>query len=200
MARVAVWLFGCLPPLWLRLRRGGCGVSMRVGARMLRELTRRGCLNGAPQARSEFHGIPRNRPDAGLPRSAAKGSQTWGRLLFGDFLLANQEKVTAPPGAHPGSRPLHRHAAQSASSRAAPRFRQAQPARTVMTDKGFDKLSPNRNRSLTPAPPHPNTPPSPADETPSAHAPPPPQTGCPPPPTPQSSPEKQCCRNSNTNK
>jgi len=32
MARVAV------PPLWLRLWRGGCGVSMRVEARMLRGL------------------------------------------------------------------------------------------------------------------------------------------------------------------
>ena len=32
-----VWLFGCLAahPFWLRLRRGGWGVSMRVGARML---------------------------------------------------------------------------------------------------------------------------------------------------------------------
>jgi hypothetical protein len=50
------------------------------------------------------------RPAAGVPRSAAQGSQTGGRLLFGDFLLARQEKVTAPPGAHPGSRPSHKHA------------------------------------------------------------------------------------------
>ena len=49
--------------------RGG----MRVGARMLRELTRRVCPNGAPQARSELCGEPRKRPAAGLPRSEAQG-------------------------------------------------------------------------------------------------------------------------------
>ena len=92
------WLFGCPPPCWLRLRRGGCGVSTRVEARVLRELTRRGCLNEAATQRSEFHGAPRNRHDAGLPRSEAQGSQTGGRLFFGDFLLAKQKKVTRSPG------------------------------------------------------------------------------------------------------
>jgi len=24
---LAVWMFGCPPPCWLRLRRGGCGVA-----------------------------------------------------------------------------------------------------------------------------------------------------------------------------
>ncbi|MDR6765787.1 hypothetical protein J2W88_001045 [Acidovorax delafieldii] len=85
-------------PCWLRLRRGGCGVSMGVGAPMLRELTRRGCLNEAAPQRSEFHGAPRSRHDAGLPRSEAQGSQTGGRLFFGDFLLAKQKKVTRSPG------------------------------------------------------------------------------------------------------
>ena len=33
-------------------------------------------------ARSEFHGAPRKRPDAGLPRSNAKGSQTAGSPFF----------------------------------------------------------------------------------------------------------------------
>ena len=95
---------------------------------MLRQLTRRGCPNGAPQARSEFCGAPRNRPAAGLPLRKAKGSQTGGRLLFGDFLLARQEKVTAPPGALPGSRPPHKHAAHQ---------------RACEQRTGFDKLSPN---------------------------------------------------------
>ena len=107
MARVDVRLSN---PLWLRLRRGDCGVACAAG-HTLRELARRGCPSEAPRARSEFHGAPRKRPAAGLPRSAAKGSQTWGRFLFGDFLLARQEKVTAPPGAHPGLRPQHGHAA-----------------------------------------------------------------------------------------
>ena len=96
----AVRLFGCsaVHPCWLRLRRGGCGVSMGVEAPMPRELTRRGCLNEAATQRSEFHGAPRNRPDAGLPLRTAKGSQTGGRLFFGDFLLAKQKKVTRTPG------------------------------------------------------------------------------------------------------
>ena len=64
--------------------RGG----MRAPARMLRELTRRVCPNGAPQARSELRGAPRKRPDAGLPRSEAQGSQTEGRLSFAYFSLA----------------------------------------------------------------------------------------------------------------
>ena len=100
MARMDVRLFGCLAPhpCWLRLRRGGCGVGMGVEAPMPRELTRRGCLNEAATQRSEFHGAPRNRHDAGLPLRSAKGSQTGGRLFFGDFLLAKQKKVTRTPG------------------------------------------------------------------------------------------------------
>ena len=93
---------GLFNPLGLRLGRGACGVGMRVEARMHRPLACRGCMNGAPQARSEFCGTPRKRPDPGLPRSAAKGSQTWGRLFFAYFLLAKQKKVSAPPGAYPG--------------------------------------------------------------------------------------------------
>ena len=103
MARTDVRLFGCLDvrlshPCWLRLRRGGCGVSMGVGAPMPRALTRRGCLNKAATQRSEFHGAPRSRPAAGLPLRNAKGSQTGDRLFFGDFLLAKQKKVTRTPG------------------------------------------------------------------------------------------------------
>ena len=50
---------------WLR---GG----MRVGARMLRQLTRRGCLNAAAKQRSEFHGAPRTR----APQVAGYWGQT----------------------------------------------------------------------------------------------------------------------------
>ena len=89
--------------------RGGMGAR----APMLRDLTRRGCPSGAAQQQSEFHGAPRKRTAAGLPRSAAKGSQTGGRPFFGDFLSAKRKKVTAPPGAHPGSRPWQRHTAPS---------------------------------------------------------------------------------------
>ena len=115
MARV-----GLFTPLWLRLGRGAFGVSVGVAAPTHRCLTCRGCLNGAPQARSEFCGTPRKRPDTGLPRSAAKGSQTWGRLFFAYFLLAKQKKVSAPPGAYPGQQyqkeelPIHCHQALEA--------------------------------------------------------------------------------------
>ena len=90
--------------------RGGMGAR----APMLRDLTRRGCPSGAAQQQSEFHGAPRNRTAAGLPRSAARGSQTGGRLSFGYFSLAKQRKVPRPPGRTPGSRPQQRHTAPSA--------------------------------------------------------------------------------------
>ena len=123
----AVWMFGCPPPVAApaagRLR-GGMGVA----APMLRHLTRCGCLNEAATQRSEFHGAPRKRTAAGLPRSAAQGSQTWGRPFFGDFLSAKRKKVTALPGALPGSRPMQRHAAKSTHK---PQLRQAQPERAA---------------------------------------------------------------------
>ena len=103
--------------------RGGMGAR----APMLRDLTRRGCPSGAAQQQSEFHGAPRNRPDAGLPRSEAQGSQTGGRLLLPSF-LGDARKEGAPPGAHPGTRPWQRHAAKSTSK---PRLRQAQPERAL---------------------------------------------------------------------
>ena len=97
MARV-----GLFTPLWLRLGRGACGVSVGVAAPTHRCLTCRGCLNGAPQARSEFCGTPRKRPDTGLPRSAAKGSQTWGRVLC--LLSCTSKKGGHPPGRVPASK------------------------------------------------------------------------------------------------
>ena len=80
MARVDVRLFGCPSPCWLRLRRGGCGVSRRVEARMPRRLARRSCLNGAATQRSEFCGAPRNRSDAGCPH-APRGGRRLGVAL-----------------------------------------------------------------------------------------------------------------------
>ena len=97
------WMSGCLDvrlshPLLAASAAGRLGGGTRVAARVLRAQTRRGCLNEAATQRSEFHGAPRNRTDAGLPLRNAKGSQTGGRLFFGDFLLAKQKKVTRSPG------------------------------------------------------------------------------------------------------
>ena len=131
---------GCLDvhPLLAAPAAGRLWGGTRVGARVLRDLTRRGCPSGAAQQQSEFHGAPRNRPDAGLPRSEAQGSQTGGRLFFGDFLLAKQKKVTAPPGAHPGTRPWHRHAERLASKS---HPRQAQPERTVARQDAISSVA-----------------------------------------------------------
>ena len=133
------WLFGCsdVPPLLAAPAAGRLGGGTRVGARVLRELTRRGCLNEAASQRSEFHGAPRNRHDAGLPWSEAQGSQTGGRLFFGDFLLAKQKKVTRMPGDSrlPHSTRAcssHRAKASTGPTRTdgmVPRLRQAQPKR-----------------------------------------------------------------------
>ena len=105
--RWPVWLFGCWmfgsPPLLAAPAAGRLRGGTRVGARVLRELTRRGCLNEAATQRSEFHGAPRNRHAAGLPLRTAKGSQTGGRLSFGSFSLAKQRKVPRPPGRLPAS-------------------------------------------------------------------------------------------------
>ena len=108
---------GCLAvrlptPLLAAPAAGRLRGGTRVGARVLRDLTRRGCPSGAAQQQSEFHGAPRKRTAAGLPRSAAQGSQTGGRLSFGYFSLAKQRKVPRPPGRTPGSRPWQRHAAK----------------------------------------------------------------------------------------
>ena len=96
----AVRLFGCsaVHPLLAAPAAGRLGGGTRVAARVLRALTRRGCLNEAATQRSEFHGAPRKRPDAGLPLRTAKGSQTGGRLSFGYFSLAKQRKVPRLPG------------------------------------------------------------------------------------------------------
>ena len=181
MARVAVWLFGCLAvwlfgclavgcpaptPLLAAPAAGRLRGGTRVGARVLRELTRRGCPSGARSAKR----VPRRTPQPPrrrLPRSAAKGSQTGGRLFFGHFLLAKQKKVTRTPGDSrpPPSTPAcfsnQRAMASTSSARTdevgVPRLRQAQLERVWWGDTAstgsartgvvgrhcFDGLSPN---------------------------------------------------------
>ena len=98
------WLFGCSAPHPLCMRRGaqrpadqGSRLSERSAAQRVRARPR---WTRAPQ----------------VARSEAQGRRQWGRLFFAYFLLAKQKKVTAPPGALPGSRPMQRHEAQSASN------------------------------------------------------------------------------------
>ena len=95
-----VWMFGCsaIHPLLAapaagRLRGEHGRLRVHASSSDSPWLSER----RAP-AQSEFHGAPRNRSDAGLPRSEAKGSQTGGRPFFGDFLSAKRKKVTRTPG------------------------------------------------------------------------------------------------------
>ncbi len=103
MARGAVRVLDVwLPtPLLAAPAAGRLWGGTRVGARVLRALARRSCPNGAATQRSEFCGALHNRLDAGLPRSAAKGSQTEGRLSFGYFLWRSKEKYLACRGDNP---------------------------------------------------------------------------------------------------
>ena len=84
---------------------GGVLAGWRLHRRMqpLRDLTGRGCLNGALSARSEFCGPTRQRPDPGRPAAKRRGRRQQGRLSLGYFSLAKQRKVARPPGRDPAS-------------------------------------------------------------------------------------------------
>ena len=70
-------------PLRLRLRRGACGVARAAQhARASWTDSPRLFERRERSERSEFCGAPRKRCGAGLPRSEAQGSQTWGRFVF----------------------------------------------------------------------------------------------------------------------
>ena len=91
-------------PLRLRLRRRACGVARAAQhARASSTDSPRLSERRERSERSEFCGAPRKRCDAGLPRSEAQGSQTWGRFLLPPFLVRTR-KGGALPGAHPGQR------------------------------------------------------------------------------------------------
>ena len=82
---------------------GLAGWRVQRSMHALRELTRRGCLNGAPQARSEFCGGTPTASIAGCPGAQRRGHGKWGRLFFAYFLLAKQKKAGRPPGRDPAS-------------------------------------------------------------------------------------------------
>ncbi len=82
-------------------RSGAQAGRMRVGARMPRALTRRGCPNGAAPQRSEFHGGPVCASIAGFPVAQAQGTRAAGSPFLAYFLSAKRKKVTRPPGRDP---------------------------------------------------------------------------------------------------
>ena len=183
MARVAVGLFGCPPPSGCACGGAFAGWHGRLRAHASSSDSPWLSERSAP-ARSEFHGAPRKRPAAGLPR---RGRRLQGRLSFGYFSLAKQRTSTSPAGARPGLRPQKRHSInyKNNSYQRLPQKRQR-------------LKTPNPN--FTPAQSPPDTPAPPSGEKPSACAPPLPPTGCPRPPTSPCQQEKRCCRSSNTSR
>ena len=77
---------------WPEPLPSGCAEERSVS-----RIRARSCLSEVSSAR------PRETRAPQVARSEAEGRRQWGRLFFGYFLLARQKKVTAPPGAHPGS-------------------------------------------------------------------------------------------------
>ena len=97
------WLSGCLDvrlphPCWLRLRRGGCGVSMGVEAPMPRELTRRSCLNGARQRAVSSAAHPATDRPQVCPFAPRRGRRLGVAFLLGTFLWRSKEKYLARRG------------------------------------------------------------------------------------------------------
>src|SRR3989344_4680109 len=100
MARVDVRLAGSL--LYApgaRRARGGMG----VGARMLRKLTHRSCSSGAPQARSEFCGAPRDRAPQVAPERSAGVADSRVALSLVPFFRRRERKGLARRGDNPAS-------------------------------------------------------------------------------------------------
>jgi hypothetical protein len=101
------WAFN---PIWLRLRRGGCGVSMGASAPMPRQLTRRGCPSGARSAKR----VPRRTPQPLRRRFApthSVGVADCGSPFFWVRFFGEAKKSTSPAGARPGLRPQQKHTA-----------------------------------------------------------------------------------------
>ena len=103
-----------------RRARGG----MRVGARMLRELTHRSCPSEAPQARSEFCGAPRDRAPQVAPQRSEGVADSRVAFSLVTFSWRDKRKL------------LRRRAHTPASALNSGTLQK--PAR-----QGFDQLSPN---------------------------------------------------------
>ena len=91
------WLFGCLDvrlstPCWLRLRRGGCGVSVGVEAPMLRALTRRGCPSGARQRKASSTAHHATDTPRVCPVAKRRGRRLGVAFLLLTFLWRSKEK------------------------------------------------------------------------------------------------------------
>ena len=105
MARVDVRFAGSLLDVpGARRARGGT----RVGARVLRDLTHSSCPSGAPQARSEFCGAPRDRAPQVAPQRSEGVADSRVALSLVTFFRRRERKLLARR-ATPGLRSSHRH-------------------------------------------------------------------------------------------
>ncbi len=121
MARVAVWMFGCSAPNPL--------LAAPASGRLRGEHARRSAhasLTDSPwlserraPAQSEFHGAPRNRPDAGCPFATRRGRRLGVAFSLVTFFWRRKRKLLARR-ATPGLRPQHRHAANQRACKRAP--------------------------------------------------------------------------------
>ncbi len=124
---------GCpaVPPLLAAPAAGRLrGEHGRRSARMHRCLARRSCLNEARSSAVSSAAHPATAPTQVAPYAQRRGRRLGVALSLVTFFRRRERKLLARR-ATPGLRPQHWHAAQSASSRAAPRFRQAQPERVA---------------------------------------------------------------------
>ena len=102
-------------PCWLRLRRGGCGVSMGVEAPMLRELTRRGCPSGARQRKASSTAHPATDTTQVCPGAKRRGRRLGVAFSLVTFFWRSKRKLLARR-ATPGSRTSHGHAVATAKT------------------------------------------------------------------------------------
>ena len=131
--------YGCLWPHPLRAApapgrlRGGS----RAGARLLRDLTRRGCPSGARKRKASSAAHPATATAQVCPFAARRGRRLGVAFLLGTFLWRSKEKYLArrgdipAPGLNSGTRwPLSNQASTGS-------------ARTGRGETGFDRLSLN---------------------------------------------------------
>jgi len=98
-------MLGCSfpTPIWLRLRRGGCGVSMRIGARMLASTDSPWLSERRAQRKASSTAHPATAPPQVCPVATRRGRRLWVAFLLGTFLWRSKEQVPRPLGRDPAS-------------------------------------------------------------------------------------------------
>ena len=94
------WLFGCsaVPPLLAAPAAGRLRGGMGVEAPMLRELTRRSCLNGARQREVSSAAHPATDTPQVCPFAQRRGRRLGVAFLLGTFIWRSKEKYLARRG------------------------------------------------------------------------------------------------------